>query len=403
MISYDEAIKIVLDTVTPLPPIDVPLEAAVGHVLAEPVKACWDLPPADNSAMDGFAFAYAGQDEGGTLTLIGSAFAGHPLDQPVAAGEAAQITTGAPLPPGTDTVIPLEEVEERQGSISLLKAPIRGQHVRYRGEEFRNGEELLSPGTELRPGEIALLASAGITRVSVHPRARVAILSTGDELVELGETPGPGQIVNSNLPMLCALLRDIGCEPLPLGIGRDTPDALEVAIRAGLQADLLLSTGGVSVGEKDHMQETLNRLGFERRFWRARIKPGKPILFGTLQGKPVFGLPGNPAATGATFEIFVRPALRRLAGQNDPLPPKLRCTLAEKVKGGNKRRNFLWCRLEEENGRYRAIPSQRQGSGQNRSLQEACALLPIPVESPDLEAGSEVEVLLLRLPPGRTC
>jgi len=403
MISYDEAIKIVLDTITPLPPVDIPLEEAVGHVLAEPVKACWDLPAADNSAMDGFAFAHTGQDEGGTLTLIGSAFAGHPLDQPVAAGEAVQITTGAPLPPGTDTVIPLEEVEERQGSITLLKAPIRGQHVRYRGEEFRNGEELLSPGTELRPGEIALLASAGITRVSVHPRARVAILSTGDELVELGETPGPGQIVNSNLPMLCALLREIGCEPLPLGIGRDTPDALEEAIRAGLQADLLLSTGGVSVGEKDHMQETLNRLGFERRFWRARIKPGKPILFGTLQGKPVFGLPGNPAATGATFEIFVRPALRRLAGQGDPLPPKLLCTLAEKVKGGHKRQNFLWCRLEEENGRYRAIPSQRQGSGQNRSLQEACALLPVPVESPDLEAGSEVEVLLLRLPPGRTC
>ncbi|ORJ59343.1 gephyrin-like molybdotransferase Glp [Geothermobacter hydrogeniphilus] len=403
MISYDEAIKIVLDTITPLPPVDIPLEEAVGHVLAEPVKACWDLPAADNSAMDGFAFAYTGQDEGGTLTLIGSAFAGHPLDQPVAAGEAAQITTGAPLPPGTDTVIPLEEVEERQGSITLLKAPIQGQHVRYRGEEFRNGEELLSPGTELRPGEIALLASAGITRVNVHPRARVAILSTGDELVALGETPGPGQIVNSNLPMLCALLREIGCEPLPLGIGRDTPDALAEVIRAGLQADLLLSTGGVSVGEKDHMQETLNRLGFERRFWRARIKPGKPILFGTLQGKPVFGLPGNPAATGATFEIFVRPALRRLAGQGDPLPPKLRCTLAEKVKGGHKRQNFLWCRLEEENGRYRAIPSQRQGSGQNRSLQEACALLPVPVESPDLEAGSEVEVLLLRLPPGRTC
>ncbi len=401
MLNYDDAIRIVLDTVTPLEPVEMPLEQAVGHVLAEPVRAQWDLPPANNSAMDGYAFAFADQAEGDALRLVGSAFAGHPLDRRVEAGQAAQITTGAPLPPGTDTVVPVEETEALEGAVRLLKAPKPGQHVRARGEEFHADEELLTPGVELRAGEIGLLASAGISRVRVRPRPRVAILSTGDELVELGQTPGPGQIVNSNLYLLSARLRELGCEPMALGIGRDTPDALAEALGAGLQTDLILSTGGVSVGAKDHVQETLLGLGFERKFWKVAIKPGKPVLFGTLQGKPVFGLPGNPAASAATFELFVRPALRILAGLDDPLPPRLCGRLTEDVQGGGKRQAFLWCRLEEEEGRFRVIPSRRQGSGQNRSLQGACALLPVAAGGPDLPAGSEVEVLLLRLPPGR--
>jgi len=401
MLSYDDAIRTVLETIRPLPAVEISLGQAVGHVLAEAVSARWDLPPADNSAMDGFAFAFAGQVEGDRLPLVGSAFAGHPLDRPLAAGEAAQITTGAPLPPGADTVVPLEEVEEADGVIRLLKRPEKAQHVRYCGEEFRTGEELLQPGIELRSGEIALLASAGITRVQAYPKPRVAILSTGDELVELGQTPGPGQIVNSNLHLLSARLRELGCAPIPLGIGRDTPDALEEAIRAGLRADLLRSTGGVSVGEKDHVQETLGRLGFVRTFWKVAIKPGKPVLFGTLEDKPVFGLPGNPAASAATFELFVRPALRLLAGHPDRLPPRLRGNLTETVRGGGKRQSFLWCQVEVQNGRFTISPSGRQGSGQNRSLQGINALLPVPIDSPDLEAGSEVEVLLLRMPAGR--
>lgn len=401
MLSYDDAIQMVLETVAPLRPLEVPLSQAVGRVLADSVLARWDLPPADNSAMDGFAFAFADQVQGTFLKLVGSSFAGQPHQGEIGPGEAVKITTGAPLPAGTNTVIPVEETTEEAGHVRLDREPKEGQHIRRRGEEFHDGEILLQAGTELFAGEIALLASAGITRVRAYPCPRVAILSTGDELVELGEAPGPGQIVNSNLHLLTARLKEIGCEPLPLGIGRDTPEALDDAIRSGLQADLFLSTGGVSVGEKDLVQETLARHGFERRFWKVAIKPGKPVLFGTIGDTPVFGLPGNPAATAATFELFVQPALRLLAGHRHALPPRLRGTLTETVKGGGKRQAFLWCRMEEDEGCYRVIPSQRQGSGQNRSLQGACALLPVPVDSPDLEAGSRVEVLLLRLPARR--
>jgi len=364
-------------------------------VLAEAVKARWDLPPADNSAMDGYAFAFASLDPETGLKLVGSSFAGHPHEGAVARGEAVQITTGAPLPAGTDTVAPQEETTLEDGVLHLTRPAKPQQHIRRRGEEFQTGETLLPAGTRVAAGEIALLASAGITRVRAYPRPRVAILSTGDELVELGEAPGPGQIVNSNLHLLIARLVELGYEPLPLGIARDTPEALSETIRSGLQADLFLSTGGVSVGEKDHVQETLNRHGFERRFWKVAIKPGKPVLFGTIGATPVFGLPGNPAATAATFELFVKPALRQLAGETGVKPVTRRATLTTPVKGGGNRQAFLWCRLEWDGEGYTVGVSGRQGSGQNRSIQGANALLALPVGTERLEAGERVEVLVL--------
>jgi len=395
MLSYDDALAMVLQTIKPLPPLEVALGQAVGRILAEPVKARWDLPPADNSAMDGYAFAFASLAAQTGLQLVGSSFAGHPHDGAVAPGEAVQITTGAPLPAGTDTVVPQEETTLEDGRLRLTRPAKPQQHVRERGEEFQTGEVLLSAGTRIAAGEIALLASAGITRVRAYPRPRVAILSTGDELVELGETPGPGQIVNSNLHLLMARLRELGCEPLPLGIAKDNPDGLSDAIRSGLQADLFLSTGGVSVGEKDHVQETLNRHGFARKFWKVAIKPGKPVLFGTIGATPVFGLPGNPAATAATFELFVKPALRLLAGETEVKPATRKATLTTPVKGGGNRQAFLWCRLEWDGDGYQVGVSGRQGSGQNRSIQGANALLALPVGAEKLEAGESVEVLVL--------
>jgi molybdopterin molybdotransferase len=395
MLSYDEALQMVLQTVHPLPPLESPLTRAVGRVLAAPVAARWDLPPADNSAMDGYAFAFAGQDAGTVLRLVGSSFAGHPHAGAVAPGEAVRITTGAPLPAGTDTVVPQEETERQEQRLRLIRPPKAEQHVRRRGEEFRSGEILAEAGTRLTAGEIALLASAGVDTVCVHPLPRVAILSTGDELVELGATPGPGQIVNSNLHLLMARLAELGCEAQPLGIARDTPEGLSDAIRTGLQADLLLSSGGVSVGEKDHVQETLLRHGFARKFWKVAIKPGKPVLFGTIGATPVFGLPGNPAATAATFELFVKPALRLLAGERGVRPVTRKARLAGAVKGGGDRQAFLWCRLEWDGEEYRVSISNRQGSGQSRSIQGANALLAIPLGKTALEAGERVEVLVL--------
>ena len=400
MLTYEEALHVVLERTRPLPAQELPLARALGRVLAAPAPARWDLPPADNSAMDGYAFTYAGQQAGDLLPVCGFVPAGAAPRESLPTGGAVKIMTGAPLPAGCDTVVPVEEVTP-EGTGIRLRGPVeRGAHIRRRGEELQRGEELLTAGTPLYSGEMGLLAAAGVERVSVHRTPRVAVLSTGDELVELGATPGPGQIVNSNYHLLAARLQEEGCEVLPLGIARDEGNALAESLARGLQADLLLSTGGVSVGDRDLVQETLTRHGFTLGFWRVAIKPGKPILFGTVEERPVFGLPGNPAASAATFELFVRPALRRLAGHRNPLLPRQRVTLGSAVAGGEKRQRFLWGTLQETAGRYLFTPTARQASGQNRSIQGAQALLPVPAASTGLEAGTEVEVLLLRLPLG---
>jgi len=395
MLNYDQALQQVLATVAPLAPRTLPLTEAGGMVLAAPARARWDMPRCDNSAMDGFAIAAPGNAESLTFQVIGVAFAGHPFAGRLAPGKAVRITTGAPIPNGAVSVVPKEETDEL-GETVTLHAPARaGAHIRRRGEENHDGEELLPAGTRLQSGGIGLLASAGVSEVSVYPRPRVAIFSTGDELVELGRQPGPGQIVNSNLHLLAARLRECGCEPLPLGVGEDTPEALDAIIRRAAGADLILSTGGVSVGEKDLVQESLSRNGFERKFWKVAIKPGKPVLFGTLQDKPCFGLPGNPAATAATFELFVKPGLRKLAGETDLRPVTRKACLLNNIKGGGKRQSFLWCRLEWQGDGYQVSVPQRQGSGQNRSIQGANALLAVPSGKESLLAGETVEVLLL--------
>jgi molybdopterin molybdotransferase len=400
MLTYQQAIDVILQTVQPLPPVETALPDALGMVLAESVEACWDLPPADNSAMDGYAFAFAGQREGDELAVAGFVPAGASFAGRLSEKEAVKIMTGAPLPPECDTVMPVEDTALEGNLIRLTRSPQKGQHVRRCGEEFGRGEPLLGPGCPVYSGEMGLLAAGGITALKVHPTPRVALLSTGDELVELGSAPGPGQIVNSNFHLLAARLQESGCRVVPLGIARDNPQDLSARIAKGLEADMLISTGGVSVGDRDYVQEILLEHGFELGFWRVGIKPGKPVLFGTARGTAVFGLPGNPAASAATFELFVRPALRRLAGHRDPLPPRLRVTLTADISGGEKRQRFLWGTLQEREGRYLFTPSPRQGSGQNRSIQGAQALLPVPGDSPEIIAGTEMEVLLLRLPPG---
>ncbi len=401
MISYDEAIATVLTNVQALTPVELPLMRAQRLVLASPAVALWNMPRWDNSAMDGFAFAADQVKTPTTLQIVGHSFAGHPFSGHLKTGEAVRITTGAPIPDGADTAVPLEEIVEEGNSVLLKNPVIKGQHVRYRGEEFKANEELLPAGTQLYAGGISLLASAGVDQVRVMPSPKVAIFSTGDELVELGQELGPGQIVNSNLQYLIARLEECGCIPIPLGVGEDRCDDLNRLFDQAQEADLLLTTGGVSVGEKDLVQQTLLQRGFEKKFWKVAIKPGKPVLFGLLGGKPCFGLPGNPAATAATFELFVRPALQKLVGNANLFAPRLKVKLAESVSGGGKRQNFLWGELQIVNGHMEITPLRRQGSGQNRSMQKAQALLPVPTGCTGLNAGDDVEVILLRLPQGQ--
>lgn len=395
MISYDEALQQVLENVSPLPPVEVCLNDALGLVLASQVTARWDMPRCDNSAMDGFAVANIIKTSDVGLTIVGSSFAGHPYSKEVNPGDAVRITTGAMLPKGTDTVVPIEEIDERDGRIYLTNIPEVGQHVRYRGEEYKRNEILIEPGTILRAGELALLASAGIERVKVFPSPRVALISTGDELIELGQKPDPGQIINSNLYLLRARLTECGFTPVSIGIGIDDPDSLDQIIDQALKADAIISTGGVSVGEKDQIQDVLERKNFKKIFWKVAIKPGKPVLFGKLEGKPYFGLPGNPAATAVTFELFAKPGLKKLAGQTQVFPEKRKAVLTNDIAVGGGRQSFLWCKLEWQEKGYKVTASQHQGSGQNRCLFGTNAILRVPIGYKKLCEGEKVEVFLI--------
>lgn len=395
MISYDEALQQVMEAITHLNPVDAPLNEASGLFLYESATARWDMPRCNNSAMDGIAICLSHETRESGYEVVGASYAGAPYEGEVKQGQAIRIMTGAMLPQEADTVVPVEDIEERGDKVYLGAPPDRGQHVRYRGEEFRKGDTLVAPGTRLGAGEIALLASAGVQQVMVTPRPRIAVISTGDELVPLHITPGPGQIVNSNMYLLAARLEECGCRAVCIGIGPDDPDSLDKLLVQALDCDAIITTGGVSVGDKDHVQETLKGLEFNKIFWKVAIKPGKPLLFGTLAGKPFFGLPGNPASTAATFELFVKPALRKLAGQAEVLPAKRQAILSEDVKGGGKRQLFLWCQLEWQDNAYRVKTSRRQSSGQNRCLTNTNAMLPVPIGVETIAAGEKVEVLLL--------
>jgi len=401
VIDYQQALKAIAGNITPLPPLRVPLADGLGRILAEDVYSLLELPPADNSAMDGYAFALDG-DSDGHLTEVGFLPAGDNFTAPIQAGETVRIMTGAPMPTGCDTVVPMEDTEQLESNRIRLRKPLqRGANVRYRGEELKTGEKILYQSQQLDPAAIGMLASAGITDILVYPAPRVAILSTGDELVELGETPDKGKIINSNAHLLAACLRQDGFTPILLGIAKDQPGELEACLRQGLAADMLITTGGVSVGDRDLVQQTLTAIGFKTIFWKVATKPGKPTLFGVIGHQPVFGLPGNPAASAATYQLYARPALRILSGHPQPFSPTLKVRLATPLKAGGKRLHFLWGNLIIVDSELQFDPSQRQGSGQNRSAVGAQALFPLPIDSPALAAGDMVEVIMLDLPHGQ--
>jgi molybdopterin molybdotransferase len=368
---------------------------AGGLILAGAVRSRWDLPRCDTAAMDGFALGAADRPAK-RLKIVGRAFAGEPFPHAVKRGEAIEITTGAVLPAGTDTVVPVENTG-RQGDHVELPMDVRpGRHVRRRGEEYRCGDTLLSAGTRLNAGEIGLLASAGIDQVEAIPRPQVALFATGDELVELGQVPAPGQLVNSNLLYLVTRLREWGYEVDSLGIAKDREPDLERLVARSRKADLLLTSGGVSGSARDLVQESLLHAGLQRKFRKVAIRPGRSLLFGTLAGRPCFGLPGAPAAMAATLELFVRPALILLEGSLDVRPLKRTALLVNDLPARGKQQAFHWCRCRWENGRYRVRIAERRKTGQLRSIQMANALLPMPTDGTDLRAGQRVEVLLIR-------
>ncbi len=396
MPTFEEARSMILANVAPLGSERVELLAALGRVVAEDVAAPWDMPSCDNSAMDGFAVRAADCRAGGSLKIIGSIPAGGTVAPAIEPGCAVRIMTGAPVPPGCDAVVPFEETEERDGAILLRERVNRPQHIRFRGEDVRSGDTVIAAGTVVHPPEISMLASFGKAIVPVYRRARVAVLSTGDELIELGEQPADGKIINSNALSLAAAIREVGAEPVILGIARDNRESHREMMVEGLKADVLITSAGVSAGDRDLVRDCLAELGVRQLFWKVEIKPGGPIAFGVKEGTPVFSLPGNPVSTLVTFEEFVRPALLRMMGHRRVIKPYVPATLRSEVRKKPGKVHFLRVRIEVENGIHWATSAGDQNTGILKTLLRANGIAVLPKEKTVIAAGEEVSVHLLR-------
>ncbi|QWV99059.1 molybdopterin molybdotransferase MoeA [Geomonas nitrogeniifigens] len=393
MISIEEAQRIILEQVAPLETEKVTVFHALNRITPQDHIAPWDIPAADNSAMDGFAFLHAGVREN-RLRVCGFLPAGEVRSEPVPPGEAVRIMTGAPIPPGCDTVVPIEDVEE-DGEWIVLRGKVKGgDHVRQRGEDITRGDVVIPAGSLLRPQEIGMLSAMGSTSLAVHRRARVAILATGDELLEPGATPEPGKLINSNSYSLAAQVLDAGGDPVLLGIARDTLEATCDKIRAGLNADFLVITGGVSVGDRDFVKAAIEELGGSVSFWKVNMKPGKPLAFATLQGKPVFALPGNPVAAMVSFELFVRPTLLKAMGHERVFRPVVQAELKESTANKGNRPHLVRGIVSRHNGRYLVSTTGNQSSGRLSSLILGNGLMKLAPES-TYPAGEQVDVILL--------
>lgn len=370
MLTVEEARAAVLERIRPLGAERVALTGALGRVLAADVAAPYDNPPHDNSAMDGFAVRFADvaaatRESPATLPVIEDIPAGRVPEHRLEAGQASRIMTGAPVPPGCDTVIRVEDNRDHGDRVDILVPQEEGANIRRRGEDMREGEPLIRAGAELGSGEVGVLAAVQQSFVAVGRRPTVAVLSSGDELVEIDQVRGPGQIVNSNTPALGAVARACGAEPVLLPTVADDEAAIRASVETALTCDFVVSSGGVSVGEHDYVKKVLDDLGAEEVLWRVAMKPGKPLFFCMLRGQPYFGLPGNPVSSLMSFLQFVGPAVRKAAGhppERWPLPEST-ALMEHDVANDGDRRNFLRARLRLDGGRLTASTSHRaQGS-----------------------------------------
>jgi molybdopterin molybdotransferase len=399
MLSVEEARQRVLARFQPLAVEEVPLTEALGRVLAEDAIAQEASPPFANSAMDGYALRASDTDRATSVTVVslrlagevpaGSVYAGE-----VAPGEAVRILTGAPVPAAADAVIQQELVSVAEGAVALTAPVAVGNNIRPAGGDARPGMLLARAGTELGPAEIALLASLGVVQAKARVRPRVAILATGDELEELGAPLRPGQIHNSNTPYLIAAVLRAGATPVSLGIARDREDDLRAKLDAAAGCDLLLTSGGVSVGDYDLVKRMLTERG-AMNFWRVRLRPGKPLAFGERDGIPVLGLPGNPVSAAVTFELFGRPAIRRMLGAAQVERPLVEVIYQGRDLELGDRRQFVRVRLESRGGTLVARDTGDQESHLISSLQGASALLIAPEGEGSIRAGDIAQALLL--------
>ena len=394
MLSVDEALERLLAQIGPTPLERVTLAEALGRAPGHaPMVAGNDVPPFDNSAMDGYAVLSSEADA--DRRVIGESRAGGSPAPAVEPGTAVRVMTGAPMPDDADAVIPIEDAAEADGDVRFIAAPMPGAHVRSAGHDVRRGTEVPLPRTPITASTIGLLAALGVDGVEVHRRPRVAILSTGDELTPIGEPLAWGRIHDANGPALAAAVAETGAEPILLAPAGDDPAVIEARVRDGAErADLLVVSGGVSVGAHDHVRTVIERLG-SLDFWRIAVQPGKPLAFGRVGERPVIGLPGNPVSALVTFELFVRPMLRRMLDLPGDGRLRVRARIDESLRKDPGRRAFLRVRVEPDGDGYRATSAGGQQSSQLLPLASANALLVVPEGIPATEPGATYEAILL--------
>ena len=405
MISVEEALKRVLSYVSVLDGEEKPILQCLGQVLDEEVISSIDIPPADNSAMDGYAVR--AEDATGAapsspvyLNVIGEVKAGDIAKEEIGALSALRIMTGAPIPRGSDSVVKFEDTDEALRhehppfQIGILHQVTKGQNVRRSSEDIARGQLALKKGTVLRPAEVGVLASLGKETVRVIRRPLVAILATGDELVTLGKPLPQGKIYNSNSFSIAAQVLRYGGLPKVIGIARDRVKDITDKLQGALSADMLLTSGGVSMGNYDVVKEVLAEQG-EISFWTVRMKPGKPLAFGTIKGIPHLGLPGNPVSSMITFEIFARPAILKMMGKKNFSKPTIEATLDGRIKNTDGRRIFARATVSREGDRYLARVTGPQGSGILTSMSRANGLVIVPEDVDAVEQGETVKVLML--------
>ena len=408
-LTVADALAMVLGAVSQLPAEMVPLGQALGRVLAAPAVARDNLPPFANSAMDGFAVRAADVSDASRgnparLRVVADVAAGHVPDVVVGEGCAARIMTGAPLPAGADAVIPVEDTDEAwrdearplPEQVQLFRSVGVGDYVRQAGEDIRVGAEIIPAGKQLRPQEIGVLASIGQAEVLVVRQPRVGILATGDELIDVDQPLQPGKIRNSNGYAQEAQVRAAGAIPVPLGIARDTLVDVRDRLQAGLDAgvDLFVSSAGVSVGAYDVVKAVLDASG-DVRFWRVRMRPGKPLAFGTYGGVTYFGLPGNPVSAMVSFERFVRPVLRKMSGLQALFRPEVQATLLESISSDGRESYLRAIVSQPEPGVYEAVTTGDQGSHIMTSLVQANALLIVPEGVTAVPAGTRLAAMMI--------
>lgn len=403
MVRVEEAQRIILESVEVLPSEERGIREILGYVLAEDVYAELDIPPFANSAMDGFAViaadtAGASEDSPVRLEVVEDLPAGYTLGRQLEQGQAVRIMTGAPLPQGADSIVMVEDTQA-EGQWVWVRKPVQvGENVRPAGEDVRRGQLVLRAGTVIRPQEMGMLAALGRPRVRVVRCPRVALISTGEELVSLEAPLSPGKIRDSNRYSLYGQVLAAGGVPVDLGIVRDEPEVLRAKFQEALErADVLVTTGGVSVGDYDLVRGVFSGLG-EIGFWRVAMKPGKPQLFALTGGKPIFGLPGNPVSAMIVFDQFVRPALRRMAGHRQLFRPTFLAVAEESIPKQPGRVEFNRARITERNGRLYARITGPQGSGILSSMVLANGLIILPQERGDVAPGEMVPVQFFHHP-----